>query len=127
MIKIYLLSLLVLTAAVHARAGSEDAARAGSEDAARTVTVPATSDDAAREKTLRTALEIVLTLSDEDYRDMAKSASADARWAKFDRSTFLQKSFKSLAASRRRRAAADRKSTRLNSSHSRRSRMPSSA
>lgn len=60
-------------------------------------------DDAARETALRTAVENVLTLSDEDYRDLAKKAP-EARWAKLERPALLQVSFKSLAASRRRRA-----------------------
>ncbi len=63
-------------------------------------------DDAARETALRTAAENVLALSDEDYRDLAASETADARWAKLDRSAFLQASFKNLATLRRRRAAA---------------------
>ena len=65
----------------------------------------AAPDDAARETALRTAVENVFTMSDEDYRDMAKGAAAEARWAKLERPAFLQSSFKSLAASRRRRAA----------------------
>jgi serine protease Do len=67
----------------------------------------APADEAARETALRASLENVLTMSDEDYRDMAKSAEADARWAKLERPAFLRTSFKSLAASRRRRAAAE--------------------
>ena len=61
-------------------------------------------DEAARETALRTAVENVLTMSDEDFRDMKKDAPADSRWVKFERPAFLQTVFKSLAASRRRRA-----------------------
>lgn len=64
----------------------------------------AAPDDAAREAALRAAVENVLTMSDEDYRDMAKAAPPEARWAKLERPALLQTSFKSLAASRRRRA-----------------------
>ena len=63
-------------------------------------------DDAAWEASLRNGVETVLTMSDEDYRDMAKNASPEARWAKLERPALLQTAFKSLAASRRRRAAA---------------------
>ena len=63
----------------------------------------AAPDDAAREAALRVAAENVLTMSDEDYRDMAKKAP-EARWAKLERPALLQNAFKSLAASRRRRA-----------------------
>ncbi len=62
--------------------------------------------EAARETALRTAVENVLTMSDEDYRDFAKNAPADSRWAKLERPALLQITFKSLAASRRRRAVA---------------------
>ncbi|MBI5246849.1 MAG: trypsin-like peptidase domain-containing protein [Elusimicrobia bacterium] len=62
-------------------------------------------DAAAKEASLRAAAENVLTMSDEDFRDMAKKAAPEARWAKLERPAFLQTSFKSLAASRRRRAA----------------------
>jgi len=65
----------------------------------------AADDAAAKEQTLRAAAETVLTMSDEDYRDLAKTAPEGAKWAKLDRSTLLRTSFKSLAASRRRRAA----------------------
>ncbi|MDD5305272.1 MAG: serine protease [Elusimicrobia bacterium] len=64
----------------------------------------AAPDDAARETALRAAIENVLTMSDEDYRDMAKNAEPEARWAKLERPAFLNVSFKGLAASRRRRA-----------------------
>jgi serine protease Do len=64
----------------------------------------AAPDDAAREASLRAAAANVLTMSDEDFRDLAKKAPADARWAKLERPALLQTSFKSLAASRRRRA-----------------------
>ncbi len=66
----------------------------------------AAPDDAARETALRAAVEDVLTMSDEDYRDMVKKAPSEARWAKLERPALLQVSFKSLAASRRRRAVA---------------------
>ena len=65
----------------------------------------APSDDAAREASLRVALDGILTLSDEDYRDLAKKAPPESRWAKLERPALLQISFQSLAASRRRRAA----------------------
>ncbi len=71
---------------------------------AAAVTPLRAADDAARETALRAALENVLTMSDEDYRDMARTAPAEARWAKFERPALLETSFKSLAASRRRRA-----------------------
>jgi serine protease Do len=64
--------------------------------------VPA--DEAARETALRSAIESVLTMSDEDYRDAAKTAPAGARWGKLERPALLNNAFKSLAASRRRRA-----------------------
>src|SRR3954471_12211846 len=56
---------------------------------------------------VRAAVDNVLTLSDEDYRDFIKSAAPQSRWAKEDRSTFLSTSFRSLAARRRRLAAAE--------------------
>jgi len=65
----------------------------------------AVDDAAAKETALRAAVENVLTMSDEDYRDMAKKAPEGAKWAKLERPAFLRTSFKSLAASRRRRAA----------------------
>jgi len=71
------------------------------------VRAAAPADEAARETALRASLENVLTMSDEDYRDMAKAAPAESRWAKLERPAYLQRSFKSLAASRRRRAAAE--------------------
>lgn len=61
----------------------------------------------ADEAALRASLENVFTMSDEDYRDMAKSAPAGARWAKLERPALLQAGFKSLAASRRRLAAKE--------------------
>ena len=64
----------------------------------------AVDQDAANEASLRGAAEKVLTMSDEDYRDMAKKAPAEARWAKLERPALLQTAFKSLALSRRRRA-----------------------
>ncbi len=100
MIKIPLAALLCLAAAVPLHAGADN-------EAAHKVAFPAAGDDAAREKILRGTIDNVLTLSDEDYRDAAKKAPEGARWAKLDRTTFLRVSFKSLAASRRRRAAAD--------------------
>ena len=66
----------------------------------------AASDDAAREAALRPALENVLAMSDEDYRDMAKKAPEGAKWSKLERRDFLRASFKSLAAARRRRSGA---------------------
>ncbi len=65
----------------------------------------AADDAAARETAMRTAAENVLTMSDEDYRDLAKKAPEGSRWAKLERPELLQTAFKSLAASRRRRAA----------------------
>ncbi|MCM2303554.1 MAG: serine protease [Elusimicrobia bacterium] len=59
----------------------------------------------ADEAALRASLETVLTMSDEDYRDMAKKAPAESRWAKLERPALLQAGFKSLAASRRKLAA----------------------
>lgn len=59
----------------------------------------------AGEAALRAALENVLTLSDEDYRDATKNAPAGARWGELERPALLQAGFKSLAASRRRLAA----------------------
>jgi serine protease Do len=64
------------------------------------------SGDAVREASVRTAAEKVLTMSDEDFRDMAKSATPESFWAKLDRPGFLNISFKGLAANRRRRAVA---------------------
>ncbi|UPT72734.1 MAG: serine protease [Elusimicrobiota bacterium] len=64
----------------------------------------AAEDAAAREASLRTAAENVLTMSEEDYRDAAKKAP-DAKWSKLGRSELLKTAFGSLAASRRRRAA----------------------
>ncbi len=64
----------------------------------------AAPDDASREVALRAAVENVLTMSDEDYRDLAKKTPPEARWAKLERPALLQISFKSLASSRRRRA-----------------------
>ena len=66
----------------------------------------ASADDAAKEKDLRAAAERVLEMSDEDYRDLAKGAPEGSKWAKLERPALLQASFRSLAASRRRRAAA---------------------
>lgn len=64
------------------------------------------ADEAAeKEKALRGAVDVVLTMSDEDFRDMAKKAPEGAKWAKLERPVFLRTAFKSLAASRRRRAA----------------------
>jgi len=65
-----------------------------------------TADDGTRESLLRTGVEYVLTLSDEDYRDLT-AKNSEPRWAKLDRTSFLTISFKSLAASRRRRAASE--------------------
>ncbi|MBI2385794.1 MAG: trypsin-like peptidase domain-containing protein [Elusimicrobia bacterium] len=53
---------------------------------------------------LRASLENVLTMSDEDYRDAAKSAPAGASWAGLERPALLRTGFKSLAASRRKLA-----------------------
>ncbi len=64
------------------------------------------NEDAARESVLRAGISTVIPMSDEDYRDVAKGAPADSRWAKPERGVFLQTAFKSLAASRRRRAVA---------------------
>ncbi len=66
--------------------------------------VAAEETEAAHEIALRGAVDNILTLSDEDYRDMAKKASAQDQWAKLERPAFLQNSFQNLAASRRRRA-----------------------
>lgn len=68
------------------------------------IPIRAADDAAAKETVLRAAVEGVLTMSDEDYRDMAKSAPEGARWTKLDRTAYLRTSFKGLAASRRRRA-----------------------
>ncbi|MEQ1918299.1 MAG: hypothetical protein ABL955_03810, partial [Elusimicrobiota bacterium] len=66
----------------------------------------AAPDDATREIQLRAGISTVIPMSDEDYRDVAKSAPAGSFWAKPERGAFLQTAFKSLAASRRRRAVA---------------------
>jgi serine protease Do len=84
MIKLLALVLFALTAAVPPRT--------------------AAADDAAREAPFRVTVENILTLSDEDYRDMAKKVPPEARWARLERPAFLQTAFCSLAASRRRRA-----------------------
>lgn len=66
----------------------------------------AADDEAASEKRLRASAERVLAMSDEDYRDFAKTAPEGAKWSKLERPALLRASFRSLAASRRRRAAA---------------------
>ncbi|MBI2789205.1 MAG: trypsin-like peptidase domain-containing protein [Elusimicrobia bacterium] len=69
-----------------------------------TVLSPVRAAAPAGEAALRASLENVLTLSDEDYRDAAKSAPAGARWAKLERPALLRAGFLSLAASRRKLA-----------------------
>jgi serine protease Do len=103
MMKFSLLAVLLLTSAPSNAVAGEEAA---SEEAARATSSAAKPDDAAREKTMRAGAELVFSLSDEDYRDMAKSGTADPRWAKYERPAFMKMVFKSLAALRRRRAVA---------------------
>ena len=60
---------------------------------------PARSDeDSRREASLRASAEAVLVMSDEDYRDLAKTQPESSRWAKLDRSGLLVTAFRSLAA-----------------------------
>ncbi len=59
----------------------------------------------AQEASLRTAGDLMLSMSDEDYRDLAK-ANADARWSKFERPALLNMIYTSLASARD-RAAVD--------------------
>ncbi len=64
----------------------------------------AVDEDAKKEASLRASAEAVLVMSDEDYRDLAKSQPKDSRWAKLDRPGLLVTAFRSLAAARARRA-----------------------